>query len=75
MDWEAIKETASQPLATKHKGMKAIERARHLSGISEMADNSLLGGVITPEEHKEIKGKARDLQLDNVFEAMADYCK
>ncbi len=40
-----------------------------------MADNSLLGGVITPEEHKEIKGKARDLQLDNVFEAMADYCK
>jgi len=55
--------------------MKAIERAKQLSGISEMADNSLMGGNITPEEHREIKGKLKDMQLDNVFNAMANYCK
>ena len=55
--------------------MDAIKRAVHLSGISEMADNSLIGGIITPEEHKEVKSKVRDLQLDNVFNAMEGYCK
>ena len=55
--------------------MKAIERAKQLSSIGKMADNSLHGGVITTEEHREIKGTLRDLELDNVFNAMVGYCK
>lgn len=50
---------------------KVIERARRLDGISKMADASLIGGAISKEEHGEIKAKVRELELDNLFAAMA----
>lgn len=50
---------------------KVIERARRLDGISKMADASLIGGAISKEENGEIKAKVRELELDNLFAAMA----
>lgn len=51
------------------------ENTRRLVGISKMADASLMGGVISKEEHGEIKAKVRELELDNLFAAMASFCK
>ena len=39
-----------------------------------MADNSLAGGIIDKTQHAKIKERARGLELDNLFKAMADYC-
>lgn len=55
--------------------MKAIEKARRLSSISEMADSSFMGGIISPDEHREIKGRLTDLQSDNLFKAMESYAR
>ncbi len=52
-----------------------INNAKRLEAISKMADASLTGGFIDKDEHKRIKSKVRELELDNVFKAMADYCK
>ena len=52
----------------------ALQRAKGLTTISEMADNSLTGGHIDKDQHAEIKERARGLELDNLFKAMADYC-
>lgn len=54
---------------------KRIERAKRLTAVSEMADNSLTAGIIDNEQHAEIKGKVRELELDNIFKAMVDYCR
>ena len=51
------------------------ENARRLDGISKMADVSLMGGAISKEEHGEIKAKVRELEFDNLFAAMALFCK
>ena len=51
-----------------------LQQAKRLTTISEMADNSLIGGLIDKTQHAEIKGKALGLELDNLFKAMADYC-
>lgn len=60
---------------SKEMAHNVIESARRLSGISKMADESLIGGVISKEEHGEIKAKVRKLELDNLFAAMAFFCK
>lgn len=52
-----------------------IEHAKRISAVSKMADSSLLGGIIDKDQHREIKSKARELELDNLFKAMADFCK
>lgn len=51
------------------------ENARRLDGISKMADASLMGGAISKKEHGEIKAKVRELELSNLFAAMALFCK
>lgn len=51
-----------------------IENAKSISGVSEMADAALMGGTITEDEHRKVKHKAKELALDNLFEAMANYC-
>ena len=53
----------------------AKDTAKRLSEISGIADNSFLGGIINKDQHREIKSKARDLELDNLFRAMAAFCK
>lgn len=55
--------------------MKATEKARRLSSISEMADSSFMGGIISHDEHREIKGRLTDLQSDNLFKAMESYAR
>lgn len=62
-------------MAQKNNTTNAKETAKRLSEISEMADNSFLGGIIDEDQHREIKSKARDLELDNLFRAMAAFCK
>lgn len=52
----------------------ALQQAKRLTTISEMADNSLMTGEIDKAQHAEIKERARGLELDNLFKAMADYC-
>ena len=54
---------------------KRIEHAKHLAGVSKMADTALMGGTISKEEHRRVKRKVKGLELDNLFKAMADYCK
>lgn len=51
-----------------------LQHAKRLTTISEMADNSLTGGIIDKTQHAKIKERARGLELDNLFKAMADYC-
>ena len=51
-----------------------IENAKRIAGVSKMADTSLMGGVITEDEHRKVKRKTKELALDNLFEAMANYC-
>lgn len=52
-----------------------IENAKRLAGVSKMADTALIGGTISKEEHCCVKRKVKGLELDNLFKAMADYCK
>lgn len=51
-----------------------IERAKRLEAVSEMADTALAAGVIDKDQHAGIKSRARDLELENLFRAMADFC-
>ena len=51
-----------------------IENAKRLEAISKMSDVALTGGSISKDEHNSIKSKVRELELDNMFKAMADYC-
>ena len=51
-----------------------IENAKRLDAVSKMADTSFSGGIIEKDEHTRIKSKVRDLELDNLFRAMADFC-
>lgn len=53
---------------------KRLENAKHLEAISKMTDVSLLGGSISEDEYKLVKSKLRELELDNAFKAMTDYC-
>lgn len=53
---------------------KRLENAKRLEAISKMTDVSLLGGRISEDEHEFVKSKLRELELDNAFKAMADYC-
>ena len=53
---------------------KRLENAKRLETISKMTDVSLLGRSISEDEHKLVKSKLRELELDNAFKAMADYC-
>ena len=50
-------------------------RAKNISGLSVLADHANNCGNISEEQHKELKEKVRDAQLDNLFAAMAAYCK
>lgn len=55
--------------------MKKIKR--NLIGlvrVSSMADNAFMLDKISEEEHKDLKGKIRGAELDNLFAAMAAYC-
>jgi hypothetical protein len=52
-----------------------IENAKRLAGVSKMVDTALMGGTIGKEEHRLVKRKVKGLELDNLFKAMADYCK
>lgn len=57
--------------------MTMKEVKRNLKGLvqaSSMADHFFMLGNITEEEHKDLKGKIRDAELDNIFAAMAAYC-
>lgn len=51
-----------------------IENAKRLEAVSKMADTSFFGGIIEKDEYIRIKSKARDLEIDNLFKAMADFC-
>ena len=55
--------------------MKKIKRNLiGLTRVSNMADDSFTFGNITKEEYKDLKGKIRGAELDNIFAAMAAYC-
>ena len=55
--------------------MKKIKQnLEGLTRVSSMTDNALMLGNITEEEHKDLKGKIRGAELDNIFAAMAAYC-
>lgn len=51
-----------------------IKQAKRLGDVSRIADTSFLGGIIDKDQHTRIKSKVRELELDNIFKAMADYC-
>ena len=51
-----------------------IENAKRLDAISKMADSSFFGGIIDKDENTRIKTMVRELELDNLFKAMADFC-
>lgn len=58
-----------------HVTMKKIKRnLKGLVRLSSMADNALMLGNISEEEYKDLKGKIRGAELDNIFAAMAAYC-
>lgn len=52
-----------------------IENAKHLEAASKMADTALFAGIIDEDQHAKIKSRARDLELENLFKAMASFCK
>lgn len=55
--------------------MKKIKRNLiGLARVSRMTDSALMLGNISEEEHKDLKGKIQDAELDNIFAAMAAYC-
>jgi len=58
-------------MANKNHFSKKVEQ---LNGVSVIADTALNLGEITSDEHQEIKKKNRNLERDNIFEAMAAYC-
>ena len=49
--------------------------AKNISNISVLADHASNCGNINEEQHKELKEKTREAQFDNLFAAMAAYCK
>lgn len=51
-----------------------IENAKRLEAASKMADAALFAGIIDEDQHARIKSRARDLELENIFRAMADFC-
>ena len=51
-----------------------IENAKRLDAVSKMADTALFAGIIDEDQHARIKSRARDLELENLFRAMADFC-
>lgn len=53
---------------------KRIKQAKRLGDVSRIADTSFYGGIIDKDQHAQIKSKVRELELDNIFKAMADYC-
>lgn len=52
-----------------------IENAKRLESASRMADTALFAGIIDEDQHARIKSRARDLELENLFRAMASFCK
>lgn len=55
--------------------MTTIKRnIKGLTRLSNMADDAFTFGNITKEEYKDLKGKIRGAELDNIFAAMAAYC-
>lgn len=52
-----------------------IENAKRLEAASKMADTALFAGIIDEGQHAGIKSWARELELDNIFRAMASFCK
>ena len=50
------------------------QASEKLSIISEQIDSSHIGGVITAEQHVELKAKTKALAMDNLFAMMAQYC-
>lgn len=52
-----------------------IENAKRLAAASKMADTALFAGIIDEDQHSGIKSRARDLELENLFRAMASFCK
>ena len=49
--------------------------AKGLRDMRTLADNARDCGNIDNDQHKELKKKIRSAQLDNLFAAMAAYCK
>lgn len=54
---------------------KVSKNAKRLDDIGRMADASLMAGNLTKDQHGKIKRRVRELELDNLFAAMALYCK
>ena len=52
-----------------------MKKVKQLNKISKITDNALMTGGITKEEHREIKKRIKDLELDNLFKAMEAFCK
>lgn len=52
-----------------------IENAKRLEAASKMADTALSAGIIDEDQHARIKSRARNLELENLFRAMAGFCK
>ena len=53
--------------------MKA--KAERLSNLSRLADNAHYAGGMDNEQHKDLKNRIREAQKDNLFAAMAAFCK
>lgn len=51
-----------------------IENAKRLEAASKMADTALFAGIISEDDYTKVKSKVRELELDNIFKAMADFC-
>ena len=50
-------------------------KAERLSALSRTADNVHNAGGMDNEQHKDLKGRIREAQMDNLFAAMAAFCK
>lgn len=57
------------------KTNKILSNAKNLSSLSNLADLALNGGNIDAEQHQELKGRIKEAQMDNLFAAMAAYCR
>lgn len=57
------------------KTNKIMTTVKNLSNLSNLTDLALYSGNIDAEQHQDIKGKIREAQLDNIFAAMAAYCR
>ena len=57
------------------KKNKYLVKAENVSKLSQMAEASYIIGGIDKEEYKGVQSKIKEAEKDNLFAAMAAFCK